>query len=84
VGGFAFRFFAGDHDPPHVHAVKGGEAVVLVIESGRVRKILGMRDPDIARAQALVDAHRDVLRAAWVAWQEERRKGPDGLAKPHG
>ena len=69
--GFAFGFFAGDHDPPHVHVSYGGATAILEIESGRVRATR-LRERDLARARALLDAHRDELLAAWLAWKLKR------------
>lgn len=74
IGGFKLSFYAGDHDPPHVHATYGGESAIIAIESGMVRGIAGMKGPDIARARALVREHREILLAAWVAWQAERER----------
>lgn len=67
-GGFVCRFYAGDHAPPHVHVLYGGSAAVIEIDSERVRSN-GLRPRDLAKACALVQAHRDELRAAWLAWQ---------------
>ncbi|HEX6747457.1 MAG TPA: DUF4160 domain-containing protein [Longimicrobium sp.] len=84
VGGFAFSFYAGDHDPPHVHVSYSGAAVVLAIETSQVRKIFGMREHDIKRAKALVQAHQEALMASWAAWQIQRSEGgTDGVARPH-
>lgn len=68
VSGFVFRFYAGDHDPPHVHVLYSGSLAIIEIDSGRVRSS-GLRPPDLARAGALVQAHKDELRAAWLTWQ---------------
>ncbi|HET7464011.1 MAG TPA: DUF4160 domain-containing protein [Longimicrobium sp.] len=68
VDGFVCRFYAGDHDPPHVHVFYSGSPAVIELDSGRARSN-GLRTPDLAKARALVQAHRDELRAAWAAWQ---------------
>jgi len=82
VGGFAFGFFANEHEPAHVHVRYGGTLAVIEIESGRVRQVEHMRDPDLARARALVAEHRQTLTAAWLAWVE-KRKGSNGVAGTH-
>jgi hypothetical protein len=74
IGGFKFSFYAGDHDPPHVHATYGGEVAIIEIASGAIRWIsAGMRAPDVRQAAALVRAHGEDLMAAWIDWQAERR-----------
>jgi hypothetical protein len=66
VDGFSFSFYAGDHEPPHVHVRYGGAAAVIEIGTGRVRST-NMRDPDLARASALVRKHAETLSAAWFS-----------------
>jgi hypothetical protein len=80
VDGFKFSFYAGDHDPPHVHVRHGGTHVIIEIASGGVRRIGGMRDPDVKRALAIVKEHREALLVAWMIWDTERRKEQNGLA----
>jgi hypothetical protein len=66
VGGFSFTFFAGDHEPAHVHVRNSDGVAIVVIETGEVRQTLGgIRDRDIKRAKALVAEHRDHLQRAW-------------------
>jgi hypothetical protein len=67
VDGFAFKFYSGDHDPPHVHVRYGGATAIIELETGRARSSR-LRDHDLARARELVETHRDELRAAWLAW----------------
>ncbi|HET7233091.1 MAG TPA: DUF4160 domain-containing protein [Longimicrobium sp.] len=71
VDGFAFKFYSGDHDPPHVHVRYGGTGAVIDIATGHVRSS-AMRQPDLARACALVRDHRDALLSAWLAWKLNR------------
>lgn len=71
VDGFAFGFFAREHDPAHVHVRHGGEVAIIEIESGFVRRST-LRAPDLARASALVRIHEGELRAAWLEWQLKR------------
>jgi len=73
VGGFAFRIFHGDHDPPHVHVWYAGTAAVIEILSEHARDANGMNDPDLRRAQKLVREHRDTLLEAWIAIRSQKR-----------
>ena len=83
VDGFRFWFYAGDHDPPHVHVSYGGDEVVLAIETGDVRTLLGMRLPDVRRAQELAREHEHEPMAAWLAWDARRKEEANGAEKAH-
>jgi hypothetical protein len=74
AGGFSFGFYSDDHDPPHVHAFYSGDRAVIEIQTRYVRKVLGMRDPDVARAQAIIEEHQQALLTAWMEWQSQKRK----------
>jgi hypothetical protein len=67
VAGFRFSFFAGDHEPAHVHCENGDGIAVIEIDSGNVRRKLGnIREKDVRRAETLVAEHRDYLQSAWT------------------
>ena len=68
VDGFAFSFFPGDHEPPHVHVRYSGGQLVMVIESERVRNVRSMSEADIGKTRMLVRLHRAALLKAWAEW----------------
>ena len=74
VGGFAFGFYANEHDPPHVHVRYAGGFVIVDIETANVRRNVGMKPHDMLRAVRLVEAHRDVLLAGWIAFDLKRKQ----------
>jgi hypothetical protein len=74
VGGFAFSIYHNDHDPPHVHVRYGGNGVVVDIVSREVRKIRGMTNADIGRAQLLVQGHCAELLVAWQQLHSEEER----------
>ena len=78
-GGFRFRFYAKDHAPPHVHALKGGASVIIGIGTGVVRNNKGMKIPDVLRAVKIVEQHQERLLASWIEFDQKRRN-PNGLA----
>lgn len=71
VDGFVFGFFAGDHDPAHVHVAYGGDTAIIEIHGGRVRST-SLRKPDLTKACALVRSHRSELLEAWATWSLKR------------
>ncbi len=75
VGGFSFRFYSDEHNPPHVHCKYGeGVAIIEIATTRVVRTNRSMRDKDLKRAKALVAEHRNVLEAAWAGYASRRVK----------
>lgn len=67
--GFSFYIYFEDHTPPHVHAIKGGQEVVINIGDDEiepsVREIKGMPPKDIKRALAIVLLNQEDLLDYW-------------------
>jgi len=74
VGGFAFSFFKGDHEPPHVHARHSGRRCKIVLATLEVRKS-EMNRSEEASAVRIVAEHREALATAWAAIQPQKSEG---------
>lgn len=67
-GGFRFAIYRDDHEPAHVHAMKGGEVVVnLIGKHGKpeVRDAYGVSSADIRKVVRIVSARQAAFLAAW-------------------
>jgi hypothetical protein len=68
-GGFAFRIYVDDHRPPHVHAVKDGTEVVILLGSEREAPSIwerrGMTDTLAIKALRIVIARQEDLLRHW-------------------
>jgi len=70
-GGFAIRIYLPprEHEPPHVHVVKGGGEAVIALGNDETPPVLdrvyGMRARDVLRAYRIVEANRTRLLEAW-------------------
>ncbi len=71
IGGFTVRILPPprEHGPPHVHIWKGGTEVVIWLgdrdEAPSIRRVFGMNQLDVARAQRIVVAHQELLLKRW-------------------
>ncbi|MGQ0767160.1 MAG: DUF4160 domain-containing protein [Gemmatimonadota bacterium] len=71
VDGFRVRILLPprEHPPPHVHVVRGGGEVVILLPRAEgpvaVRTVYRMRAVDVIAAVRLVEAHLAQLQAAW-------------------
>ncbi|HEU0301610.1 MAG TPA: DUF4160 domain-containing protein [Longimicrobium sp.] len=73
AGGFAFFFYAKDHEPAHVHAQNGDGTAIIEIETGHViRKSGEIRKHEVNRAVSIVAEHRDYLHQEWRKFALQR------------
>ncbi|MBB4955025.1 hypothetical protein H4S14_003125 [Agrobacterium vitis] len=64
--GFRFHFYTADgHEPPHIHVDgSGGEAKVWLMD-GRLAKVKGFNQREIARILEVVEENRKQMLEAW-------------------
>lgn len=63
---YRFFFYSNDHRPIHVHVRKGaGEGVFDVAADVQLRESVGLKLPELRRAQELARAHREHRVEAW-------------------
>lgn len=66
IFGLRFYFFAGDHEPIHVHVIKGdNDAKIQMVPSIRVVYNHGLSNRDIKRAIELVTMYKEDIIAKW-------------------
>ncbi len=69
IDGFVVRIFLPprEHEPPHVHVLKGGTEAVILIDEQRcdLREVHGMSDADILKAFRIVEANAGLLLREW-------------------
>src|ERR1700756_2410711 len=65
VGGFRIIIWPSDHAPPHVHVHGADGRAVIEIESGAVRRFVGMRRPALVRAVGAVRGNEAILLERW-------------------
>ena len=64
--GFEVRIYTLDHPPPHVRVARAGAIVKIDLASCELVEIVGsISDRDVRRAEGLVAAHVDILKAEW-------------------
>ncbi len=65
INGFEIYIYTHDHAPMHVHIFRGGEEVVINIETVSVRDNRGMKMKDAHRAQEIVADNQEFLASEW-------------------
>lgn len=67
VDGFKFFFYANDHEPPHVHVLKGERWAKIEVESGNVVHST-LKRQELRACLALVAQHRQPFLEQWYDW----------------
>ncbi len=64
--GYRFFFYSNEHDPAHVHVMKGdGEAVFSLGPPVEVQESAGMKVRELARAVELAEENRGLILRIW-------------------
>jgi hypothetical protein len=66
--GLRFVFFSNDHEPVHVHVIKGKTtelATFQVIPDVKVLKNNGMAPHELKVAEGIIEENKEVIIAAW-------------------
>ena len=64
--GYKFFFYSNEHRPIHVHVRRGGGEAVFEVENGvELRESQGLKVKELARAEALAEAHRELIIRTW-------------------
>jgi hypothetical protein len=69
--GFRFFFYANEHEPKHVHVVKGDDFVKIELASLQVSQNY-MKPKDLKQALALVEVHRTQFERQWDEYFSQR------------
>jgi len=64
--GYKFFFYSNEHGPIHVHVRHGGGEAVFEVERGvELRESQGLKVRELAKAEELADAHRELIIQKW-------------------
>ena len=71
IFGLRFFFFSEDHDPIHVHVVRGDdEAKIAVVPEIELVYNHGLKAQDVKRALKLVKMYKEEIIAAWNEYHD--------------
>jgi hypothetical protein len=76
--GLRFVFFSNDHEPIHVHVVKGkGEldesAIFQVLPEIRLKANHGLKSSELKMAEALIEENQDVIIEHWKLFFKDKK-----------
>lgn len=69
VFGFRFLFYSNDHEPIHVHVIKGdAEARFQVLPEVSLLDSKGMKPAELKLAESLVEENKEMIVERWNAF----------------
>ena len=63
--GFVFRFYSNEHEPIHVHVVKGGAKAKFTINPVQLVENHGLKPAEIRLAEAVIEENKEVIAEHW-------------------
>jgi len=67
ISGFKFFFYANEHEPKHIHVIKGEGFAKIELNSLRVVQNY-LKPKDLKAAMALVEEHQKEFERVWDEW----------------
>jgi hypothetical protein len=71
IDGFKFFFYANEHEPKHIHIMKGGDFAKIKLVSLQIVHNY-MKPKDLNKALALVTIHKDEFERKWNEYFSQR------------
>ncbi|WP_374090518.1 DUF4160 domain-containing protein [Methylomicrobium lacus] len=71
LNGFKFFFYANEHEPKHIHVMKGGDFAKIELASLRVTQC-EMKPKELKQALAIVTEHKDEFERKWDDYFSQR------------
>ncbi|MCM1491501.1 MAG: DUF4160 domain-containing protein [Muribaculum sp.] len=63
--GFAFMFYANDHEPIHVHVVKGKQKAKFTIFPVKLVENKGMKNSELKMVEAIIEENQEIIAEHW-------------------
>lgn len=63
--GFRFLFYANDHEPIHVHVVKGNIRAKFLLNPVEVVENHGLKPSEIKMAESVIEENKEVIAEHW-------------------
>ena len=65
--GFKFFFYANEHEPMHIHVMKGDDFAKVNLEDMKVVRNC-LKPKDLKTALTIISDHRDEFKRRWHEW----------------
>lgn len=63
--GFTFLFYANDHEPIHVHVVKGNQKAKFTICPVQLVENHGLKKSELKMVEAIIEENEEIIAEHW-------------------
>ena len=63
--GFRFMFYANDHEPIHVHVVKGSAKAIFTISPVILVENYGLKTSELKLVESIIEENEEVIAEHW-------------------
>ena len=63
--GFRFMFYANDHDPIHVHVIKGSAKAKFTISPVTLVENYGLKTSELKLVESIIEENEEVIAEHW-------------------
>jgi hypothetical protein len=63
--GFDFKFYSNDHNPIHIHAVKGGSFAKFTLFPVRLVESNGLKHSELKKLERIIEDNRETIAEHW-------------------
>lgn len=65
IFGFLFQFYANDHEPIHVHVVKGNQRAKFTIFPVQLVENNGLKKSELKMVEAIIEENEEIIAEHW-------------------
>ena len=63
--GFVFKFYSNDHEPIHIHVLKGGSKAKFTLFPVQLIENIGMKPSEIKLIESIICENQEVIAEHW-------------------
>lgn len=70
--GFVFKFYSNDHEPIHIHVLKGGNMAKFTIDPVELVENNGFKPSEIKLVESFIEENQEVIAEHWNRFFNKR------------
>lgn len=63
--GFIFKFYSNDHEPLHIHVIKGGRKAKFTLFPVELVENIGFKPAEIKLVESIIEENQEVIAEHW-------------------
>ena len=72
--GFRFMFYSNDHEPMHVHVVKGNQKAKFLLFPVRLAENKGLKPAEVKMVEAVIEENQEIIAEFWNKYFNNNKK----------